>query len=1039
MQKDPMLNEDFLRALSEFNHQFVWTKIVSLTLDEDPIEEITGRVSNGSINIDGSSAVRRTCSLTLVAKDVNINDYYWSLKTKFKVYIGLENHINNDYPDIIWFKQGIFLISSFSCSAGINNYTISIQGKDKMSLLNGDFGGVIPSSWDFGTMDETLKDGSIKNTQIPIKDIVFQAVHEYAQEPWQNIIVNDLDDYGIELLEYQGTTPFYYIIDATASGDNDSREVAQMVFNPDLLVSVELVDWVNNKPKSLGWTDFDVKISEIEKIVDTGKLVAAGASNPPIYSYEKLLEQLDPSGNVTETKNYYRARIKLKDSDTVYTVAKIERDNGLQVCGYRICDIVYPYDLIGSPGETITSILDKLVQMLGNFEYFYDVDGRFIFQRKRTYLDVTYNNIIGEHDINKEIWVEDKMYNSKYSFVFDENTLISSIQNTPNIANIKNDYSLWGSRKSGDREYPIHMRYAIDHKPMWYKTINDGLIYATEEGLKEYTLIKDEYIKETNQELVNQLQQDKKHFSYTKTRNTNGLSEDWWEVQDWARYYAIIAILKEGKVPEDFTQEELEELYYPKNWLTYYKSTAVENLPSYSDVAKAIGGTERQKNSNSKLQMIIQQPDGNWTTHGWSCSHSYFQFIPGFRKEDENGQVKRYYDAEHNKYSPMAAISEVNEGTHVYIYKPSFPGELSYESTQSSPEDPIIIDLSNYYPDKDTYKIVDWREIIYQMAQDYRRYYRDDDFLINVRENNRWTPRYSIYPKGYTGYEKYYVDFEMNLSQGVVAYWRELYNPEAANENNENVTGRYEVAEGGKVNFIADNTAPIWNSEVVYKKGDYVRYREEDDQQYNVYLSLANNNTDIPNSIKTQKWIKKNGDFVYNSNGWNINVLNNPEILNFWFDFLDGGDGSDINKYSVNNIGQRTKAANDSTIKSIYFRETPNVIFDFGDEDIQKKWLKPGYSYIKIPNLYKGIFTISSRGKNAMDVVEDYLYQYAYPINAISFNSVPIYYLTPNTLIYLNDKDTGVVGEYILQKYSIQLGFASQMNVSAIQTTKRLY
>ena len=120
-------------------------------------------------------------------------------------------------------------------------------------------------------------------------------------------------------------------------------------------------------------------------------------------SYEKLLEQLDPSGAVTETKNYYRARVKLKGSNTVYTVAKIERDNGLQVCGYRICDIVYPYDLIGSPGETITSILDKLVKMLGNFEYFYDVDGHFVFQRKRTYLDVNYNNIIGEHDINREI------------------------------------------------------------------------------------------------------------------------------------------------------------------------------------------------------------------------------------------------------------------------------------------------------------------------------------------------------------------------------------------------------------------------------------------------------------------------------------------------------------------------------------------------------------------------------------------------------------------------------------------------------------
>ena len=118
------------------------------------------------------------------------------------------------------------------------------------------------------------------------------------------------------------------------------------------------------------------------------------------------------------------------------------------------------------------------------------------------------------------------MYNSKYSFVFDENTLISSIQNTPNISNIKNDYSLWGSRKSGDKEYPIHMRYAIDHKPTWYKTIRDGLIYVTEEGLKEYTLAKDEYARETDQQLVNQLQ-NKKRFSYPKTKNTNGLPEDW--------------------------------------------------------------------------------------------------------------------------------------------------------------------------------------------------------------------------------------------------------------------------------------------------------------------------------------------------------------------------------------------------------------------------------------------------------------------------------------------------------------------------------
>jgi hypothetical protein len=71
-------------------------------------------VTAGTVNIDGSSAVRRTCSLTLLAKDININNYYWGLNTKFKLEIGLTNNINKDYPNIIWFPQGIFVITAFN-------------------------------------------------------------------------------------------------------------------------------------------------------------------------------------------------------------------------------------------------------------------------------------------------------------------------------------------------------------------------------------------------------------------------------------------------------------------------------------------------------------------------------------------------------------------------------------------------------------------------------------------------------------------------------------------------------------------------------------------------------------------------------------------------------------------------------------------------------------------------------------------------------------------------------------------------------------
>jgi hypothetical protein len=75
-----------------------------LSIDELPIEEITGKVTGGSINIDGNSAIRRSCSVNLIAQDININDYYWGVNTKFQLYIGVENTIDDQYDKIIWFK-----------------------------------------------------------------------------------------------------------------------------------------------------------------------------------------------------------------------------------------------------------------------------------------------------------------------------------------------------------------------------------------------------------------------------------------------------------------------------------------------------------------------------------------------------------------------------------------------------------------------------------------------------------------------------------------------------------------------------------------------------------------------------------------------------------------------------------------------------------------------------------------------------------------------------------------------------------------------
>jgi hypothetical protein len=51
----------------------------------------------------------------------------------------------------------------------------------------------------------------------------------------------------------------------------------------------------------------------------------------------------------------------------------------MEQIGYRVTDLVYDKDLIAAAGDTITSVLDKIVKMLGSFEYFYDLEGHFIF------------------------------------------------------------------------------------------------------------------------------------------------------------------------------------------------------------------------------------------------------------------------------------------------------------------------------------------------------------------------------------------------------------------------------------------------------------------------------------------------------------------------------------------------------------------------------------------------------------------------------------------------------------------------------------
>ena len=112
------------------------------------------------------------------------------------------------------------------------------------------------------------------------------------------------------------------------------------------------------------------------------------------------------------------AKVTFGDSKTKYTISKVEYG---QTVGYRLTELTYAGDLISNIGESITSILDKITKMLGNFEYFYDLDGRFIFQAKKTYVNTSWSPVI---EVDEDMYVENAVYADQNTYYFTGNNLL---------------------------------------------------------------------------------------------------------------------------------------------------------------------------------------------------------------------------------------------------------------------------------------------------------------------------------------------------------------------------------------------------------------------------------------------------------------------------------------------------------------------------------------------------------------------------------------------------------------------------------------
>ena len=146
------------------------------------------------------------------------------------------------------------------------------------------------------------------------------------------------------------------------------------------------------------------------------------------------------------------------DKDDPNAIA-IEPDD---LAGYSYVDFTYPGELVKNAGDTVVSILDSIKNLLGNFEYYFDTQGNFIFQEIKNYLNKSYTGIT---HLNGEDYMVD--FSQKESqFSFKNSDIIVSYSNSPNYQNIKNDFVVWGKKKAeSGATIPIRYHLAIDDIP----------------------------------------------------------------------------------------------------------------------------------------------------------------------------------------------------------------------------------------------------------------------------------------------------------------------------------------------------------------------------------------------------------------------------------------------------------------------------------------------------------------------------------------------------------------------------------------------
>lgn len=233
-ENEALERRNFLSKIDSFVNQKRYVKITLLNWQEEPLKEIEGVITGGSMTLDGSSAVRRTCTMTTAVDatsyDVEDADEDFAIDKKIYLEIGIVNY-TKEYPEypVLWFPQGVFFIKNFGCNSSSSSaVNINLTLTDKMAMLNGDVGGKLPAATIFDTEITQTETGESSKVKVPVYRIIQEAVNHFGGEDLNNIVIEDVPLRIKRIMQWTGDTPLYLVSNGGTAESGTLSYIPQM-------------------------------------------------------------------------------------------------------------------------------------------------------------------------------------------------------------------------------------------------------------------------------------------------------------------------------------------------------------------------------------------------------------------------------------------------------------------------------------------------------------------------------------------------------------------------------------------------------------------------------------------------------------------------------------------------------------------------------------------------------------------------------------------------------------------------------------------